>query len=276
MGKEKDHDTFADAVAADTDGQGGGAEDEHEDEAGERIVDREVEGAGKESGSGKAEKVNRDGDEDDGDGVPAAVHGIAQTLEEVDEHGATGEFLGKGKLGQESGQKESEEKKKGAERAEPGQSGGERSEGGIGLKAVGCPRKKKKGQTEKSGHAKDAIQQDGESGARFLVRKPAEKIKKPDSIASGRSDEEEIKKEADKGEMKCTEVGKVNLLQTKKKIKAGSAKRDRAQGDPKGGEEPAGMGGGEALGKARPVDFGREEAEDGGGDAEANPRAKTT
>ena len=47
MEKEKDHDSFTDSVAADTDGQSGGAEDEDKNEAGEGVGDWKVEGAGK-------------------------------------------------------------------------------------------------------------------------------------------------------------------------------------------------------------------------------------
>jgi hypothetical protein len=60
MEKEKDHDTFPDAVAAHTDGKCGGAEDQDKDKTGERVVDGEVEGAGEESCSCKTEKVNTD------------------------------------------------------------------------------------------------------------------------------------------------------------------------------------------------------------------------
>jgi hypothetical protein len=47
MEKEKDHDSFTNSMAADTDGQSGGAEDEDKNEAGEGVGDRKVEGAGK-------------------------------------------------------------------------------------------------------------------------------------------------------------------------------------------------------------------------------------
>jgi hypothetical protein len=46
MEKEKDHDSFPDAVAAHTDGKCRGTEDKNEDKTGERVVDGEVEGAG--------------------------------------------------------------------------------------------------------------------------------------------------------------------------------------------------------------------------------------
>lgn len=77
MKEEEDHDPFADSVTADANGQGGGGKDEDENEACERVVDGEIEGAGEESGAGEAGEVNAKGDEDDGDRVPATVNGVA-------------------------------------------------------------------------------------------------------------------------------------------------------------------------------------------------------
>ena len=47
MEKEKDHDSFTDSVAADTDGECGGAEDKDKNEAREGVGDRKIERAGK-------------------------------------------------------------------------------------------------------------------------------------------------------------------------------------------------------------------------------------
>ena len=47
MEKEKDHDSFTDSMATDTDGQSGGTEDEDKNEAGEGVGNWKVEGAGK-------------------------------------------------------------------------------------------------------------------------------------------------------------------------------------------------------------------------------------
>jgi hypothetical protein len=99
MKKEEDHDTFADAVAADANGKGGGGKDEDEDKACEGVVDGEIEGVGKKGGAGKAGEVNAEGDEDDGDRVPAAVDGVAQAVKEVEDDRAGGEFLGKREIG---------------------------------------------------------------------------------------------------------------------------------------------------------------------------------
>ena len=79
MKKEEDHDPFADAVTADADGQG------------ERV--------GQKSGTGKAGEVNAEGDEDDGDRIPATVDGIAQAVKEIEDNRAGGEFLGKREIG---------------------------------------------------------------------------------------------------------------------------------------------------------------------------------
>jgi hypothetical protein len=99
MKKEEDHNAFADAVTADADRKSGGGEDENKDEACEGVVDGEIEGAGKKGGAGKAGEVNTEGDEDDGDRVPATVDGIAQAVKEIEDDGAGGEFLGKREIG---------------------------------------------------------------------------------------------------------------------------------------------------------------------------------
>ena len=99
MKEEEDHDPFTDAVAADADGKGGGGEDEDEDETCEGVVDGEIEGVGQKGGTGKAGEVNAEGDEDDGDRVPATMDGIAQAVKEIEDDGAGGEFLGKREVG---------------------------------------------------------------------------------------------------------------------------------------------------------------------------------
>jgi hypothetical protein len=213
MEKEKDHDSFSDAVAADTNGKCGGAEDKNENKTGERVVDGEVEGTGEESRSCKTEEVNSDRDEDDRDSVPTSVHRIAKTMEKVNQHSSTWEFLRKGDIGKKSGKKKSKNEKEGPKRAKPRKGGGKGSKGGIGLEAVGCPGKKEKGEAEKSSNAKDAIQEDRKCGAGFFVRKPAEKIEETDGIASCGSDEKEIKKKAHKGKMKSAKIGEVDVLE---------------------------------------------------------------
>jgi hypothetical protein len=99
MKKEEDHDPFADAVTADANGKGGGGEDEDEDEACEGVVDGEGERVSQKGGTGKAGEVNAEGDEDDGDRVPATVNGIAKAVKEIENDSAGGEFLGKREIG---------------------------------------------------------------------------------------------------------------------------------------------------------------------------------
>jgi hypothetical protein len=157
MEKEKDHDSFPDSVATHTDGKCGGAEDQDENKTGERVVDGKIEGAGEERCSCKAEEVNADRDEDERDGVPTSMHRIAKTMEKVDQHSSTREFLRKGDIGKKRGKKKSKDEKEGSKRTKPRKGGGERRKGGIGLKAVGCSGEKEKGETEKSSNSKDAI-----------------------------------------------------------------------------------------------------------------------
>jgi hypothetical protein len=68
--------------------------------------------------------------------------------------------LRKRDIGKKSGKKKSKDEKEDPERTKPRKGGGEGSKGGISLKAGGCPGEKKKGETEKSSNAKDAIQKD--------------------------------------------------------------------------------------------------------------------
>jgi hypothetical protein len=274
MEKEKDHDSFPDAVAAHTDGKCGGAEDQDENKTGERVVDGKIEGAGEESCSCKAEEVNADRDEDERDGVRTSMHRIAKTMEKVDQHSSTWEFLRKRDSGKKSGKKKSKDEKQGPERTKPRKGGGEGSKGGISLKAGGCPGEKEKGETEKSSNTKDAIQKDRECGTGFFVRKPAKKVEETYGIASCGSDEKEIKKKANKGEMKSAKIGEVDVLETQKEIEASSAKTNRAQRYKKCGGEPNWMSGGESVGEVRPVDLGGEEAEYGSCDADTDPRGE--
>jgi len=160
MEKEKDHDSFPDAVAAHTDGKCGGAEDQYENKTGERVVDGEIEGAGEESCSCKAEEVNADRDEDECDSVPTTMHRSAKTMKKVDQHSSTWEFVRKRDIGKKSRKKKSKDEKEGPEGAKPRKGGGEGSKGGISLKAGACPREEEEGETEKSSNAKDAIQKD--------------------------------------------------------------------------------------------------------------------
>lgn len=202
------------------------------------------------------------------------MHRIAKTMEKVDQHSSTREFLRKGDIGKKRGKKKSKDEKEGSKRTKPREGGGEGSKGGIGLKAAGCPGKKEKGETEESSNAKDAIQKDRECGAGFFVRKPAKKIEETDGIASCGSDEKEVKKKAHKGEMKSAKIGEVDVLEAQKEIEAGSAKTNRAQRYKKCGGEPNWMGGGEPVGEVRPVDLGGEEAKNGNCDADTDPRGE--
>ena len=43
--------------------------------------------------------MNAEGDEDDGDRIPATVDGIAQAVKEIEDDRAGGEFLGKREIG---------------------------------------------------------------------------------------------------------------------------------------------------------------------------------
>jgi len=212
MEKEKDHDSFTDSVAADTDGESGGAEDEDKNEAREGVGDRKIERAGEESGACKAEKVYADGYENDGNGIPATVHGVSQATKKIEEDSAAGEFLGQGKIGKKSRNHETEKKEKRTEGAEPRKSGGEGGEGRVGAESIGGARKKKKGEAKKCGYAENTIEENGESGPSLLMGKPAEKIKKANGVSSGRADQKKIKKEADESQMNRAKVGERNLL----------------------------------------------------------------
>lgn len=275
MEKEKDHHSFANSVTTDTDGEGGGTKDENEDQAGEGVGDGKVQGAGEERSAEKAEQVNGDGNENGGGGMPAAVHGVAEAVDEVEENGATGKFLGDGQVGQKGGEKKSKKKKEGAERAKPGKGGGQGREGGVGAKAVGRAWKKEKGQTEESGHAKDAIEEDGKSGAGFLLGKPADEIKKANGITPSGADEEQIKEKAHEGEVKSPKVGEMDFLKVEQKVEAGPAHQDGGQSDEEGGAQPQGVGGGESEGEAGPIDLGGQKSDDAPRDGEAEPGRET-
>ncbi len=148
---------------------------------------------------------------------------------------------------------------------------GERGEGGIGAEAIGGAREKKKGEAEKGGDTEDAVEEDGEGGAGFLLREPTQKIEESDGVSASGADEEEVKKEADEGEMDSAEVGEIDFLEAKNKKEASGTKQDGKESDEKGGGEPVGLGGGEAVSEVRPVDFAREKTENAGGDAKTDP-----
>jgi hypothetical protein len=94
--KEKDHHSFSDSVTADADRKGGGAEYKDEDQAGEGVVDGEIQGAGEKSGAGKAEEMDGDSYGDGGHGEPTSMHGVAKAVKEIDQDGSTGEIFGYG------------------------------------------------------------------------------------------------------------------------------------------------------------------------------------
>jgi len=192
-------------------------------------------------------------------------------VEEIEDDRAGGEFLGKGEIGEKARENEGEEKEKGAEGTEPGEGLGERGEGGIGAEAVGSAREKKKRETEKGGDAEDTVEENGESGAGFLLREPAKKIEESDGVSASGADEKEVKEKADESEMDCTKIGEVDFLEAENKKEASGTKQDGKESDEEGGDEPAGLGGGEALGEAGPVDFAREKTENAGGDAKTDP-----
>ena len=151
---------------------------------------------------------------------------------------------------------------------------GERGEGGIGAEAIGGSREEKEREAEEGGDAKNAVEEDGQGGAGFLLREPAQKIEESDGVSASGADEEEVKEEADEGEMDSAEVGEMDFLEAKNKKEASGTKQDRKESDDEGGGEPVGLGGGEAVGEVGPVDFTREKAEDAGGDAKTDPGGK--
>jgi hypothetical protein len=125
---------------------------------------------------------------------------------------------------------------------------GERGEGWIGAEAIGGAREKKKGKAEEGGDAEDAVEEDGEGGAGFLLREPAKKIEESDGVSASGADEEEVKEEADEGEMDCTKIGEVDFLEAENKKEASGTKQDGKKSDEEGGGEPVGLGRGEAVG----------------------------
>lgn len=230
-----------------------------------------IEGPSEESSPREAEKMDGESHENEGDGVAASVHGGAKTLEKIDEDGTSGEFWWEREVGQKAGKDEAEEKKKSAEGAEPRQGGGEGGEGRISAEAIGGTGKKEKGEAKEGGHPEDAIEQDGESGAGFLLREPAEEVKEAHGVAAGGADEKKIKEEADKSEVEGAKVGEGNILQAEEKEETSSAKEDGAKGNKKSRGQPKGVSGGEAVGEAEPVDLGGKEGENRGGEAKAEP-----
>ena len=107
-----------------------------------------------------------------------------------------------------------------------------------------------------------------------MLREPAKKIEESDGVSASGADEEEVKEEADEGEMDCTKIGEVDFLEAKNKKEASGTKQDGKESDEEGGGEPVGLGGGEAVGEVGPVDFAREKTEDAGSDAKADPGGK--
>jgi hypothetical protein len=156
--------------------------------------------------------VYADGDKNDGNGIPATVHGVSQASEKIEEDSSTGKFLGQGKVGKKSRNNETEKKEKRTEGAEPRKSGGEGGEGRVSAESIGGARKKKKGEAKKCGYAENTIEENGKCGPSLLMGKPAEKIKKANGVSSGRADQKKIKKEADERQMNRAEVGQRNLL----------------------------------------------------------------
>ena len=71
--------------------------------------------------------------------------------------------------------------------------------------------------------------------------------------------------------MDRAEVGEVDLLEAENKKEASGTKQDGKESDEEGGDEPAGLGGGEAVGEVGPVDFACEKTENAGGDAKTDP-----
>jgi hypothetical protein len=103
---------------------------------------------------------------------------------------------------------------------------GERGEGGIGAEAIGGAREKKKGEAEKGGDTEDAVEEDGECGAGFLLREPAKEIEESNGVSASGADEEEVKEEADEGKMDSAEVGEMNFLEAKNKKEASGTEQD--------------------------------------------------
>lgn len=272
MGKKKDHDPFADPVAADADGQGGSAEDENEDQAGQGVVDGKVEGMGEKGGSCKACQVDAQGDSHKADGVPSAVGCVANSVKEVENDRSPGQFFGKREMRKEARHKKSQKEKTSTQGAEPRQSLGKGQECGIGPQAVCCPGKKKKSESKEGGYAEDTVQEDGKSCPGFLFGKPAEKVVEADGVPAGGANEKEIKKETDESKVNGSQVREMDFLQAKKEPEAGSTKADGEEGDEKSGDQPPGMGGGESFCKVRPVHLSGEEAEDAEGHPGADPR----
>lgn len=271
MGKEEDHHALADTVATDADGKRGGGEDEKKNEAGERIIDREAEGTGEEGGGGETEEVDGDGHEDGGDGGPAAVHGIPQGVEEIEDDGTAGKPGGQGQVGEKAGDNKTENEQDRAGGTQPGNGLGKGGESGVLGEAGGGGRKQGEGQSEENGHAKDAVEQDGEGGAGLAIRKPAKEIVETDGIAPGGTDEEKIEEEPDKGEVKSPKEGEIDFLQAKQEPETDAAEQDGDEGEEQSASQPSGVGGEEALTELGPIDLAGEKSKDPGGDGHPDP-----
>jgi hypothetical protein len=218
--------------------------------------------------------MDTQGDPHKGNGVPATMRCVTNSVKEVENDGASGYFFWKREMRKKARQKKSQKEKNGTQGTKPRQGLGKGEKGGIGPQAVRCPGKKKKGEAKEGGHAKDAIKEDGKSGPGFLLREPAEKVVEADGVSAGGADEKEIKKETDESEMKGPEIREMDFLQAKKEPEAGSAKADGEKGDKKSGDEPTGMGGGESLCEVGPVYLSGQKAEDAEGNPDADPGRK--
>ena len=274
MGEKKDHHPLPDSVPADADGKSRGGKDQKGDESGQGIVDGKVEGTGQARGGGEAEKVDGDGDADRGQGGPTPVHGVPQGVEKVTDHVAPGKSGGQGESGEESGKDKGEEEKNGPGGAQPGDGPGERRKGWVLGQAGSGGRKKQEGEAKQHGHAKDAVQQDGESGTGLLFGKPADEVVQANGVPAGGADQEEAEKKAHQGEVKGAQERKKNFLQAQEKPETESAKQDGDQREQKGAGEPDGVGRKEPLTELGEVDPARKETEDACGDGQADPGGK--
>ena len=199
---------------------------------------------------------------------------VTNSVKEVENDGAAGEFFWKREVRKKARQKKSQKQKNSAQGTQPRQSLGKGQEGWIGPQAVCRPGKKKKGEAKEGGYAEDAIEEDGKSSPCFLFREPAKKVVEADGVPAGGADEKEIKKETDESEMNGPEIREMDFLEAKKEPEASSTKADGEKGDKKSGDQPTGMGGGESLCEVRPVHLSGQKAEDAEGDPDADPGRK--
>jgi hypothetical protein len=229
---------------------------------------------GEKGGSGKTRQVDAQGDSDKAEGVPAPMSCVTNSVKEVENDGASRKFFRKREMRKKARQKKSQKQKNGTQGTEPREGLGKGEEGGVGPQAVCCPGKKKEGEAKEGGHAEDAIEEDRKSGPGFLFREPAEKVVEADGVSAGGADEKEIKKETNESEMNGPQIREMDFLQSKKEPEASSTKADGEKGDEKSGNQPTRMGGGESLGKIRPVHLSGQESENAEGDPDADPGRK--